>query len=249
MLWGWTIFLGAFLLFQVQPILGRFLLPWFGGGTGVWTVCLLFFQTALLGGYLYAHLLTRRLPPWGQAAIHAVLLGLSFLFLPLAPDAELGRRTARGTRRGPCSLLLLAHRRGSVPSALRHLAARAALVQSNRRAAARRTAVRALQRAARCSRCSATRSWWSHGSRWHSRTRPGRAAYLLFAATCAACGVLFGARAARQPAREATADESRAAPRGALDPLRRLRLRTPACPPRTRCARRWPRCRSSGCCR
>ena len=55
MIWGLTIFLGAFLLFQVQPIMGRFILPWFGGGPGVWTACLLFFQTVLLGGYLYAH--------------------------------------------------------------------------------------------------------------------------------------------------------------------------------------------------
>lgn len=85
MLWGVTIFLGAFLLFQVQPILGRFLLPLFGGGAGVWTVCLLFFQTLLLAGYLYAHLLGRRLRPTLQALFHVVLLGLSLFVLPLAP--------------------------------------------------------------------------------------------------------------------------------------------------------------------
>ena len=54
-----TIFLGAFLLFQVQPLMAKFILPWFGGGPGVWTVCLLFFQTFLLAGYAYAHGLTR----------------------------------------------------------------------------------------------------------------------------------------------------------------------------------------------
>ena len=54
-----TIFLGAFLLFQVQPLIGRFLLPWFGGTPEVWTTCMLFFQVFLLGGYLYAHLLVR----------------------------------------------------------------------------------------------------------------------------------------------------------------------------------------------
>ena len=50
-----TIFLSAFLLFQVQPIMGRFILPWFGGTPAVWSVCLLFFQAALLAGYAYAH--------------------------------------------------------------------------------------------------------------------------------------------------------------------------------------------------
>ena len=54
-----TIFLSAFLLFQVQPIMGRFILPWFGGTPAVWSVCLLFFQAALLAGYAYAHWLRR----------------------------------------------------------------------------------------------------------------------------------------------------------------------------------------------
>jgi hypothetical protein len=88
MIWGLTIFLGAFLLFQVQPIMGRFILPWFGGGPGVWTVCLLFFQSVLLAGYLYAHLLSRRLTPRFQAITHGVLLLLSLLFLPIVPNLE-----------------------------------------------------------------------------------------------------------------------------------------------------------------
>src|SRR6476659_4955951 len=50
-----TIFLGAFLLFQVQPLIAKYILPWFGGGPGVWTACMLFFQLALLAGYAYAH--------------------------------------------------------------------------------------------------------------------------------------------------------------------------------------------------
>ena len=50
-----AIFAGAFLLFQVQPLIARFILPWFGGGPGVWTTCLLFFQVFLLAGYAYAH--------------------------------------------------------------------------------------------------------------------------------------------------------------------------------------------------
>ena len=47
--------LSAFLLFQVQPLISKFILPWFGGGPGVWTTCMLFFQVLLFGGYAYAH--------------------------------------------------------------------------------------------------------------------------------------------------------------------------------------------------
>ncbi len=49
-----TIFLSAFLLFAVQPMIGKIILPWFGGSAAVWSTCLLFFQAALLGGYFYA---------------------------------------------------------------------------------------------------------------------------------------------------------------------------------------------------
>ena len=52
-----TTFLSAFLLFQVQPLIAKHILPWFGGAPGVWTVCMLFFQVLLIGGYAYAHLL------------------------------------------------------------------------------------------------------------------------------------------------------------------------------------------------
>src|SRR3954451_23583185 len=54
-------FVSAFLLFQVQPLISKAILPWFGGGPGVWTTAMLFFQLVLLGGYLYAHLLCVRL--------------------------------------------------------------------------------------------------------------------------------------------------------------------------------------------
>ena len=71
-----TIFLGAFLLFQVQPLIGRFLLPWFGGSPEVWTTCMLFFQVFLLAGYTYAHLLVRITPIKLQAILHIVALSL-----------------------------------------------------------------------------------------------------------------------------------------------------------------------------
>lgn len=84
-----TVFLSAFLLFQVQPLIGRYILPWFGGSPAVWTTCMLFFQVALFGGYVYAHVLVARLSPKMQAALHVVLLGSALSFLPIIPDAVL----------------------------------------------------------------------------------------------------------------------------------------------------------------
>ncbi|MHC5157576.1 MAG: fused MFS/spermidine synthase [Planctomycetota bacterium] len=79
-----AIFSGAFLLFQVQPLIGRFLLPWFGGSPEVWTTCMLFFQVFLLAGYAYAHLLIR-IRPKLQALLHIGLLGAALFFLPILP--------------------------------------------------------------------------------------------------------------------------------------------------------------------
>ncbi|NUQ00308.1 MAG: fused MFS/spermidine synthase [Armatimonadetes bacterium] len=81
-----TIFLSAFLLFQVQPLIGKFILPWFGGTPAVWTTCLLFFQVALLGGYAYAHLLASRLSSRAQGRLHIALLALAALALPIIPS-------------------------------------------------------------------------------------------------------------------------------------------------------------------
>src|SRR3954470_16242446 len=81
-----TIFLSAFLLFQVQPLIGKYILPWFGGGPGVWTTCLLFFQTVLLGGYAYAHFSSTYLKPRKQVILHAVLLAVSLALLPITPS-------------------------------------------------------------------------------------------------------------------------------------------------------------------
>jgi hypothetical protein len=79
-----TIFTGAFLLFQVQPLIGKYILPWFGGTTGVWTTCMIFFQLALLGGYAYAHFVSR-LPARKQVITHLVLLALALAMLPITP--------------------------------------------------------------------------------------------------------------------------------------------------------------------
>lgn len=85
-LFGVTIFLGAFLLFQVQPVIGKFILPWFGGSPGVWTTCMLVFQCLLFGGYAYAHLLTSRLRFKTQVVLHCFLLLIAAAMLPIAPD-------------------------------------------------------------------------------------------------------------------------------------------------------------------
>lgn len=91
-----TVFLGALLIFQVQPILGRYILPWFGGGPGVWTTCLLFFQLLLLGGYAYAHWLATSLRPATQRIVHVSLLGVSLLALPIAPNPNVWKRAIEG---------------------------------------------------------------------------------------------------------------------------------------------------------
>jgi SAM-dependent methyltransferase len=85
---GIAIFSSAFLLFQVQPLIAKIILPWFGGGAEVWIVCLLFFQVALLLGYFYAHVLSQRFQPRTQVRIHAGVLAASLLALPILPKAS-----------------------------------------------------------------------------------------------------------------------------------------------------------------
>ena len=81
-----TIFLSAFLLFQVQPMIAKFILPWFGGTSSVWTTCMLFFQMALLLGYCYSHFVTKRLALKHQWILHAILLVAALAFLPVQPS-------------------------------------------------------------------------------------------------------------------------------------------------------------------
>src|SRR5262249_13302450 len=85
LLYALTILVSAFLLFQVQPVIAKIILPWFGGSAAVWTTCLLFFQIALLLGYLYAHALFRYLKPRAQTVVHIGLLATSALILPIYP--------------------------------------------------------------------------------------------------------------------------------------------------------------------
>jgi hypothetical protein len=83
-----TILLSAFLLFQVQPLISKYILPWFGGTPAVWTTCMLFFQVLLLAGYAYAHVVATRLRQRRQVVLHLVVLAAAAATLPIAPSAR-----------------------------------------------------------------------------------------------------------------------------------------------------------------
>jgi hypothetical protein len=100
-----TIFLSAFLLFQVQPLIAKFVLPWFGGSAAVWSAALLFFQLVLLCGYLYAHCLIRYVQASRQVWIHGTLLAMSMVTLPIVPAAR-WKPTAGGDPTWQIMLLL-----------------------------------------------------------------------------------------------------------------------------------------------
>ena len=80
----YSIFIGAFLLFQVQPMIAKMILPWFGGTEAVWATCMLFFQTGLLIGYSYAHMLSRASMKI-QVIVHLILLLISLGSMPFMP--------------------------------------------------------------------------------------------------------------------------------------------------------------------
>lgn len=84
-LYAVTVFLSAFLLFLVQPLIAKLILPWFGGSAVVWNTCMLFFQVLLLAGYAYAHWTTTRLKTKFQFYLHAVLLIAAVALTPTVP--------------------------------------------------------------------------------------------------------------------------------------------------------------------
>lgn len=88
LLFAGTIFSSAFLLFLVQPLIAKQILPWFGGSAAVWSICMVFFQAVLLAGYAYSDWVTRHLRVRAQAALHVGLLLASLAFLPLAVAAH-----------------------------------------------------------------------------------------------------------------------------------------------------------------
>ena len=93
-----TIFLSAFLLFLVQPIIAKQILPWFGGSAAVWTTCLVFFQSTLLAGYAYADL-THRLGLKRQTYLHIGLLTLSLLTLAVISMSAIAQEAPRARAR------------------------------------------------------------------------------------------------------------------------------------------------------
>jgi hypothetical protein len=103
---GFAIFLGAWLVFQIQPLMSKLILPWFGGTPQVWTVCLLFFQTALFAGYVFAHLLERYCPQRLQAMIYVGLLAVAVLITPVLPTND-WRPTGQDDPTAQILLLLL----------------------------------------------------------------------------------------------------------------------------------------------
>ena len=82
-----AVFLGAFLLLQVQPLIARYILPWYGGSPAVWSTCLLFFQVVLVLGYAYAHFVTERLERKQQVFVHGAVLLIALVVLPITPNA------------------------------------------------------------------------------------------------------------------------------------------------------------------
>ncbi len=78
-----TIFTSAFLLFMVQPIIAKQILPWFGGSSAVWTTCMVFFQMILLLGYWYADFVVRKLSKRTQAIFHSAVVIISLIWLPI----------------------------------------------------------------------------------------------------------------------------------------------------------------------
>ena len=83
-----TIFTSAFLLFQIQPMVSKAILPWFGGTPAVWTICLLFFQSLLFAGYAYAHFSNSWLRQSRQALLHIAILIVALVFLRVLPNAS-----------------------------------------------------------------------------------------------------------------------------------------------------------------
>src|SRR5579859_4198929 len=85
-----TLFASALLLFALQPMFAKMVLPRLGGSPSVWSVAMVFFQGALLLGYAYAHLISRLMPPGRAALVHLVALAAASLTLPVGVAAGFG---------------------------------------------------------------------------------------------------------------------------------------------------------------
>ena len=173
--YGVAIFLSAALLFAVQPIFTKMVLPKLGGSAAVWSVAMVFFQAVLLAGYAYAHLLTRYVPTRHAVILHVVVMLAAIVALPLG--------IAEGWDRPPTeneSLWLLGLFAVSIGLPFFALSANApllaGLVRARRSSARGRSRISSTPRAisAASSRCSAIRSWSSRSPGSASRPAPGR---------------------------------------------------------------------------
>lgn len=95
-LYAATLFVSALLLFLIQPMFTKMVLPRLGGAPTVWSVAMVFFQAALLAGYSYAHVLVRRLSPWRGAFVHFCLLACAGATLPIAISSLFGEPPSAG---------------------------------------------------------------------------------------------------------------------------------------------------------
>ena len=129
LLYAVTIFLSAFLLFQIEPIIAKSIVPWFGGSAAVWTTCLLFFQLVLLGGYLYAHGTIRYLQPkMPRRGCTSGCWLVSLLALHVLPRAEPEADGGRGADAGDPAAAA-GDRRPALPAAVHDRAAAPGLVR------------------------------------------------------------------------------------------------------------------------
>src|SRR5882757_6006048 len=102
-----TLFLSALLLFMVQPMFTKMVLPLLGGSPAVWSVAMVFFQAALLGGYLYAHLLAKLLPPSRAALVHLIVLIGAAAALPITVSDRIGSPPSSGIEAWTLTLFVL----------------------------------------------------------------------------------------------------------------------------------------------
>jgi len=104
-LFTYTIFISALLLFQIQPMIAKYILPWYGGSAAVWSTCMLFFQSGLLIGYGYAHLITKYLSNKNQVRVHLTLLLLSLISIPITPHQWISPESIEAPTFGILALL------------------------------------------------------------------------------------------------------------------------------------------------
>lgn len=199
LLYGATIALSAFLLFLVQPLLARAILPGFGGSAAVWATCMLFFQLGLLAGYLYSDLLVRHLGPRLQTRIHLALVLLSLAWLPIGPGALAGEwhPVSPDAPVGRILWLLVATAAG--PYLV--LATTAPLVQAWFNRSFRQAAVYRLYAVSNLASLAALAAYPTALEPWlgvAGQSSLWSAAYLVFAGLVAACA-WFGVRAGQTP--------------------------------------------------